>query len=964
MIRSNSPAGEASVAADRLAVQLAGEDHSQPSFTLLLDPDGRAGAGGLARAWDSLPGGARSWAAVGWADAEVHRPYGPFPRILETLANRLSEAAPEIVLRYGQTIRSLAPAAAGELLHRTPPFEAQLVGCALRGSRHGLRDYFVGRNVQPRILDDLVRFLLDTAAQAQHEGSGPLRIFLDRLEQGDRATLQCLSYLPRYAAGRPLALLGVWNEAVGRNPDAVADLRRAGWTVVQLPGADAPPATADVVSTLPADERAALRIAAVLTGWFEAGALARACGLEPGAAAAVLETLRARGLVVGAPELGYTVPSGTAAAVLAGLSAGELVDLHRGAAVSAASVFERIHHRRMSGDKGLGEDALQALEAAWSVSAYDDAFWFAEAAFADPAIRARHSRSFLLGLLCYEARRFPETHEHLLAALEDETDPEQRAILLRLIGYNGVFGLKRHDVALDFLDRAREFFEGQGNTRDVAWIRNTMAFGMMQTGRAADAIAIEKATLESTRQLAYPDRFLLSILQLNLGRLHRGRSLEESLAYIRSALADSRGDSGPYMLLLLYITLGNLYLGEGRAREAAAYFARCVDMAFDIDLAGFSDRTFPLLSRVFADHVGPVAEGVALRGDVARLLCHYNLALSYRNAGLHGQAERYRRWVRREIVRWGVPAYEAALDPGPVDDPGNTPVLRDSRTDAGVESFLARYSGYLAHRRVEGGGEVGRLLAEGSTVAMLSGFHEGEPSVVRSFVLFDPRSADLRRRVDAELGRQEQAGGVLALREAADLFEDAHPDYTSLVQEVTLRPAHRARFGAVFPVRTRLRFVDDDWGELADAVGEFAARTSVPFVAAVGFRRVGEEIADSPALAAKYFLETGLDRLFLDGHLVEKRLGTDAVVNLFPLRPHFSGYAAMPTNRASGEPATVVARERFFRVGDQGTAVLSRCDGRTTVGELVESLPEAEPPQVCRFLLQMRRHGVIHFTHA
>ena len=66
---------------------------------------------------------------------------------------------------------------------------------------------------------------------------------------------------------------------------------------------------------------------------------------------------------------------------------------------------------------------------------------------------------------------------------------------------------------------------------------------------------------------------------------------------------------------------------------------------------------------------------------------------------------------------------------------------------------------------------------------------------------------------------------------------------------------------------------------------------------------------------------------------------------------------------APEEPTLVVSRNRFYRIGRNGTAVLSRCDGRTTVGELMGTLPGAHAPEVCGFLLQMRRHGVIHFTH-
>ena len=165
------------------------------------------------------------------------------------------------------------------------------------------------------------------------------------------------------------------------------------------------------------------------------------------------------------------------------------------------------------------------------------------------------------------------------------------------------------------------------------------------------------------------------------------------------------------------------------------------------------------------------------------------------------------------------------------------------------------------------------------------------------------------------------------------------------------------------PVRTRLRFVDDAAGELAAAVRAFAARTGLPFVGAVSFRRAGEEIADSPVLAAKYFLETALDRLYLDGFLVEKARGANSAANLFPLRPRFWGYAAMPTGAPSRERALVVSRNRFFRVGRSGTEVLAHCDGNTTVGELVGAVPGADPSEVCGFLLQMRRHGVIHFPH-
>jgi hypothetical protein len=72
----------------------------------------------------------------------------------------------------------------------------------------------------------------------------------------------------------------------------------------------------------------------------------------------------------------------------------------------------------------------------------------------------------------------------------------------------------------------------------------------------------------------------------------------------------------------------------------------------------------------------------------------------------------------------------------------------------------------------------------------------------------------------------------------------------------------------------------------------------------------------------------------------------------------------MPSGVARDEPSIVMARHHRLRIGSQGTALLSLCDGRATVGELVQFAAKTgvEPTQVCDFLLDLRRRGVIHFA--
>jgi carbamoyltransferase len=70
---------------------------------------------------------------------------------------------------------------------------------------------------------------------------------------------------------------------------------------------------------------------------------------------------------------------------------------------------------------------------------------------------------------------------------------------------------------------------------------------------------------------------------------------------------------------------------------------------------------------------------------------------------------------------------------------------------------------------------------------------------------------------------------------------------------------------------SRIQTVDESCGTFHDVLRRFEASTGVPVVLNTSFNGPGEPIVESPDDALKFFLQSDLDALYMEGRRVRKR---------------------------------------------------------------------------------------------
>ena len=161
-------------------------------------------------------------------------------------------------------------------------------------------------------------------------------------------------------------------------------------------------------------------------------------------------------------------------------------------------------------------------------------------------------------------------------------------------------------------------------------------------------------------------------------------------------------------------------------------------------------------------------------------------------------------------------------------------------------------------------------LASGAVVAWYEGGAELGPRALghRSF-LADPRRADLRERLNAEIKRREsfRPFAPVVLREAVeDYFVESNPSYfMSFVAEV--REEKRAVIPAVTHVDGSARYQvlrEQDNPTLCKLINTFARLTGIPMLLNTSFNRAGEPLVETPEDAARCVVASTADYLVVN----------------------------------------------------------------------------------------------------
>ncbi|HEY2963182.1 MAG TPA: carbamoyltransferase C-terminal domain-containing protein [Pyrinomonadaceae bacterium] len=174
---------------------------------------------------------------------------------------------------------------------------------------------------------------------------------------------------------------------------------------------------------------------------------------------------------------------------------------------------------------------------------------------------------------------------------------------------------------------------------------------------------------------------------------------------------------------------------------------------------------------------------------------------------------------------------------------------------------------------------VAQELASGAVVAWYEGGAELGPRALghRSF-LADPRRADLRERLNAEIKRREsfRPFAPVVLREAvSDYFVESNPSYfMSFVAEV--REEKRAAIPAVTHVDGSARYQvlrEQDNPTLCKLIHAFARLTGIPMLLNTSFNRAGEPLVETPVDAARCVVDSTADYLVVN-HVPYRNVST------------------------------------------------------------------------------------------
>jgi carbamoyltransferase len=180
------------------------------------------------------------------------------------------------------------------------------------------------------------------------------------------------------------------------------------------------------------------------------------------------------------------------------------------------------------------------------------------------------------------------------------------------------------------------------------------------------------------------------------------------------------------------------------------------------------------------------------------------------------------------------------------------------------------------HRSEDPAREVAHLLADGKIIGWFQGRMEVGPRALGNrSILADPRRAEMKDVINARVKHREgfRPFAPSVLEEKADDYFDRAYTSPYMILNFEVRPEKRDVIPAVTHVdgtarvQTVARAVNPLYYRLIE---EFERLTGVPVLLNTSFNVRGEPIVHTPDDAIRCFLSTGMDRLVLGDHIVEK----------------------------------------------------------------------------------------------
>jgi tetratricopeptide (TPR) repeat protein len=964
---------------------------SQASGWLLMEPS----PGAAQRVLDRLDLAVRESGgevAVGLWRSGQERSFGGLPDVVEDLAARVQHRHPEILQRFGWTLvnliypwrRSQLPRPIGEL-------RAGLAEFALRGDQHFIHQFFQKRKVTPQVLAHLTYYLLESATAV-----GPVLLRLEGLEHADRLTWTVLGLLQRYARHHrtPLLICGVategadslMREVLGPDAEAEWEIRRPAGP----PGVDVD-ALADLRQALGEAEFRAISTASVfglpfrLRDWAE-------LLTEPlrSSAEGLLHRLLDRGVLrrVGEERFAFS-HTWTVEELHSRLDDAERRILHTAALAGdeQADPFAAAWHGIQAELPQRRRLTFTAMERAWALSTYDCALIHATRALAVSDVQEEGEPvdgNLLLAMLNYEAERYQDADRYLLAALADPPRRPGVDFLRYLLGYNAIFGLDEFARGAEILRPVLQYYEATGDERGAAYVRNSLAFALFRSRQREEAITLEELNLDILGTHDLSDSFLLSILQLNLGRIYRNSGeLERALELFRHGLYVRKSELTSHVLLLFYATLGNFHARRDEAAASLAAYRHSLELIRDMQIDGLKDQVLQALTK----DAPPLPPDRVTRADEILFSLYFHLARACSNLGLAEQAGTYLAAVRSQHVLLGkdaVTAFETGLkvarspflaNPEGSESESENPDLSMRRELSDLPLLVQEAAS--GDRWVSAAAEI---LSSGQSVALLRSSQFGMGArVLTSLVLYDPRSPELAARMSSELGNSyiSQGTAALILEESRNLFEGLEP-LPWVYQSASLKPQWRARVPGILPLRACVQVLSSAAdGQLQEVLQAFSDRTGIGLLGVIPYHLWRNDLIITAEQGLNAFLVTSIDAFVLGDRLIVKEQGAAAAANLLAFHPRLSEEALVvdgsADRQANGTFLIRIKRRGGYATDDllrlrvEVRPIVELCDGSLTVSQIVARASQALPAiqglevQVCSLLRTLWRQGALCF---
>ncbi len=494
--------------------------------------------------------------ATGACREGLIRPFEGILDLVDELAETVYPFQPELLRRYGSTLKTLLPRWREAVpLRNIGELRSGLANFFFHRDRSGIGDYFRRRNAAPAVIADLVHFTLDAAAAIYEDTGSPVVFRLESLNRADSLTIHAVRLLNHYAWRVPVLICATAYDLPKQNASLLLS-KLPGWHIIQLDDAINEKSNGPWhQEQFGPDLQALMQPASTLVFPFQATVLRDIVpGHVRGAETEMLEALVEGDIFrrIGQSRFAFSHAK-VRETVYDGLIPEQRQQLHSVALnIESFDSFASAWHAYAAGLPGeIGKHTLQAIKRAWALSACDCAIALVERVLESSDKAGIFDSDVLLALLHYEASRYKEAQEFLLSALDRQNlQAIDRTTLKQLTGYNAIFGIKDFEFGKQILETVLRDYLEQGREQEAGYVRNSIAFALLQSGKLDEALDLESFTLDFIKNSKNPDSFLLTILHLNIGRLYRSLGISERALFLfKNGIKGQNSELSPYLRL-------------------------------------------------------------------------------------------------------------------------------------------------------------------------------------------------------------------------------------------------------------------------------------------------------------------------------------------------------------------------------------------------------------------------------